>query len=146
MYSNVLHLPHWNSHSCCHACDAQQPVIKGKPCEKGKSFKELLPESQKFIYTDTAAALTKGSQHQLFQTPGLTIRMVRQDGLHVLFVKGVCSHLLGSLLHHVCYNQGKGKQNKQPSQRLALILKDPGKLQATSDTNSANQSEIEHDL
>ncbi|CAL1164253.1 unnamed protein product [Cladocopium goreaui] len=54
--------------------------------------------------------------------PSLTIRMVRQDGLHVLFVKGVCSHLLGSLLHHVCYNQGRGKQNKQPSQRLALIF------------------------
>ena len=122
MYSNVLHLPHWNSHNCCHACDAQQPFIKGKPCEKGKGFKELLPENQKFIDTDTAAALTKGSQHQLFETPGLTIRMVRQDGLHVLFVKGVCSHLLGSLLHHVCYNQGRGKQNKQPSQRLALIF------------------------
>lgn len=123
MYSNILNLPHWNTYAPCAACDAQKPFMKGKACEKGKSFKELLPENQKFEYTSTSAALTKGPEyHALFRIPGLTIKMVRQDGLHVLFVKGVCSHLLGSLLHQICFHEGKGRQSKPPKDRLALVF------------------------
>eukprot|EP00435_Cladocopium_sp_Y103_P053933 s605_g17.t1 len=122
MFSLVLGLPHWNSYSCCAECDAQQPFIKGEPCPLGKSFKNLLPNDQNFEYVDTAAALTKGHKHPLFNIPGLTTRMVRQDGLHVLFVKGVCSHLLGSLIHHLCFFDGRGRQSKKPSERLAIIF------------------------
>ena len=122
MFSNILSLPHWNNYSPCHECDCMQPMIKKEPCPAGKSFKLLLANDQNYEYIDTPAALTKGHAHPLFNIPGLTTRMVRQDGLHVLFCKGVCNHLLGSLLHHLCYFQGKGKQTKKPGDRLALIF------------------------
>ena len=122
MFSNILFLPHWNSYSPCHECDCMQPMIKKEPCPAGKNFKLLFANDQDYEYMDTPAALTKGHAHPLFSIPGLTTRMVRQDGLHVLFCKGVCNHLLGSLLHHLCYFQGKGKQAKKPGDRLAIIF------------------------
>ena len=94
MYSNTLHLPHWNAGSPCWDCDCKQPFSKGTPCEKGKSFKFVKEEKQRFIYVDTKAALLKGkTKHPLFSVPGLTTRMVRHDGLHVLLVRGVCAYL-----------------------------------------------------
>ena len=123
MYSNILGLPHWNSKNPCWDCDCSQPFTKGHPCSKGKSFKLLKEEEQKYVYMDTAAALVKGrSSHILFSVPGLTTRMVRHDGLHVLFVRGVCSHLVGSILHFLCYFDGKHKQSVKPTDRLALIF------------------------
>ena len=59
-----------------------------------KSFKFVKEEKQRFIYVDTKAALLKGkTKHPLFSVPGLTTRMVRHDGLHVLLVRGVCAYL-----------------------------------------------------
>ena len=123
MYSLVLGLPHWNSKFPCWECDCQQPLTKGEPCPEGKSFKLLREEEQAFEYLSHAEALTKGmEQHPLFQIEGLSTKMVRHDGLHVLFAKGVCSHLCGSILHVLCYLDGKGKQSVKPSDRLALIF------------------------
>ena len=123
MYSLVLGLPHWNSKFPCWECDCQQPLTKGKPCPEGKSFKLLREEEQAFEYLSHAEALTKGmEQHPLFQIEGLSTKMVRHDGLHVLFAKGVCSHLCGSILHVLCHLDGKGKQSVKPSDRLALIF------------------------
>ena len=35
------------------------------------------------------------SNHEIFTIPGVSSRMVRADGLHVLFTKGILAHLLG---------------------------------------------------
>ena len=96
------------------------PHIEGKPCPKGKSFKLLKEEDQKYVSADTEQALSKGCSHPFFSIPGLTTRMVRHDGLRILFCKGVCSHLLGSILHFLCYFNGKGHQKIKPSVRLGL--------------------------
>lgn len=37
-------------------------------------------------------------------------------------MKGVCSHLLGSLLHQLCFYEGKGRQSKPPKDRLAVLF------------------------
>ena len=50
---------------------ASSPFSKGTPCEKGKSFKIVKEEKQRFIYVDTKAALLKGkTKHPLFSVPG----------------------------------------------------------------------------
>ena len=124
-YSNTIHLPHWNAASPCWDCDCKQPFSKGTPCEKGISFKIVKEEKQRFIYVDTKAALLKGkAKHPLFSVPGLTTRMVRHDGLHVLFVRGVCAHLVGSILHYMAFFDGKGVQSVKPSERLAFIFEE----------------------
>ena len=50
--------------------------------------------------------------------------MVRHDGLHVLFVRGVCAHLVGSILHYMAFFDGKGVQSVKPSERLAFIFEE----------------------
>ena len=123
MYSNVLHLPHWSNVAPCWECDCMRPLTKGEPCPAGKSFKLLRPSEQRFEYIKNPEALTKGkSKHMLFDIPGLSTRMVRHDGLHVLFVHGVCGHLLGGILHFLCFWDGKGKQSVKPSDRLATLF------------------------
>ena len=122
-YSLVLGLPHWGNASPCWECDAMNPRIK-KKVPLGKSVKTLDEEQQAYIYVDNKAALAKGPSHPLFALPGVTSRFVRGDALHILFCKGVCSHVLGSLLHYLIYHDGKGKQKKPPSERLGLIFQE----------------------
>ena len=52
----------------------------------------------------------------------MTSRIVRGDALHILFVKGVYAHLLGSILHYMCWKEGPGRQAVPPCKRLALIF------------------------
>ena len=73
---------------------------------------------------DNKDALAKGPSHPLFALPGVTSRFVRGDALHILFCKGVCSQVLGSLLHYLIYHDGEGKQKKPPSERLGLIFQE----------------------
>ena len=91
---------------------------------EGKSIKLLEEKDQKYVDVDTKAALAKGPPHLIFQVPGVTSRMVRGDMLHILFCKGVSSHLLGSLIHILVYWEGKGKQNKSPSERLGVLFQE----------------------
>ena len=73
---------------------------------------------------DTKAALLKGkTKHPLFSVPGLTTRIVRHDGLHVLFVRGVCAHLVGSIFY-MAFFDGKCVQSVKPSERLAFIFEE----------------------
>ena len=141
MYSNHLGLNHWNSQFCCWECDAQQPLTKGKPCPKGKAFNILREDQQKFSCITHAQALAKGSAHALFTIEGLSTKMVRHDGLHVMFCRGVRSHLCGSILHFLCYNDGKGKQAVKPSDRLACLdlLSNPAGVQKAEGTHKAHQ-------
>lgn len=125
-YSNVLGLPHWQNPKPCWECDAMNPRRKKGAAKipEGKSIKLLEEKDQKYVSVDTKAALTKGPPHLIFQVAGVTSRMVRGDMLHILFCRGVCSHLLGSLLHVLIYWDGKGKQKKPPNERLGLIFQE----------------------
>ena len=78
---------------------------------------------QKFTVISNAAALEKpGSHHMLFhQIPGVSTKFVRGDALHILFCSGIYSHLLGSVLHHLCWFDGKGKQVKAPAETLSVL-------------------------
>lgn len=45
--------------------------------------------------------------------------------MHILFCKGVYSHLIGSILHYACWFEGPGKVCKEkPWKRLGLIFKE----------------------
>ena len=123
-YSNVLLLPHWNNRFPCFECDCQRPVFKKGRCPLGKSVKELRYEKQSYEHFDTAKALGKGlSPHPLFSIPGVTTRMVRHDALHVVYGKGIGSHLVGSLLHYLCFYEGKGRKSSvSPADRLGVIF------------------------
>ena len=45
--------------------------------------------------------------------------------MHILFCKGVYSHLIGGILHYACWLEGPGKVCKEkPWKRLGLIFKE----------------------
>ena len=113
-----------NQTRSCWECDCQQPSTKKTKCPKGKSFKLLNEENQRYVYVDQEAALSKGYTHPLFEIPGLSSRMIRGDMLHILFCKGVCSHRVGSILKFFIYFDGRGKQSVPPSDRLGMIFKE----------------------
>ena len=100
-YANVLKLPHWQNKSPCHECDAQRPVFQRKKCPDGKSVKILKEAEQDFA---------------------IVFNRVRGDSLHILYSRGVGSHLAGSLLHYLCYYDGTRKQRVAPTQRLNMLF------------------------
>ena len=106
-YANSLYLAHWASKHPCMECNAV-----ADPSNVGRWYKTIQMEKQKFTVISNAAALEKpGSHHMLFhQIPGVSTKFVRGDALHILFCSGIYSHLLGSVLHHLCWFDGKGKQ------------------------------------
>ena len=117
-YANSLYLPHWASKHPCMECNAVADSTN-----VGRWFKTIQMEKQKFTVISNAAATEKpGSQHLLFhEIPGLTTKFVRGDALHILFCSGIYSHLLGSVLHYLCWFDGKGRQVKPPAERLSVL-------------------------
>ena len=121
-FANVLKLPHWQNKHPCHECDCQKPVYK-KKCPAGKSAKILKEAEQSFVpVTPAQALLAKRSSHPLFSIEGVSTALVRGDSLHILFSRGVGSHLAGSLLHFLCYFDGARRQAVPPAQRLQLMF------------------------
>ena len=122
-YANVLKLPHWQNKNPCHECDAQRPVFQRKKCPDGKSVKILKEAEQDFVeVSPTQALLVKRSNHPLFSIEGVSTALVRGDSLHILYSRGVGSHLAGSLLHYLCYYDGTRKQRVAPTQRLNVLF------------------------
>ena len=117
-FSNVLHLPHWNNDMPCWECDC---VNADHPT---KSVRILQPALASWTYVDTqAAAANPRSRHLIFSIPGVTTRLVRGDGLHIVFTKGIYGRLMGSVLHRLCWNEKPGShQRVAPAQRLAIIF------------------------
>ena len=117
-YANSLYLAHWASK---HPCMEYNAVADSS--NVGRWFKTIQMEKQKFTVISNAAALEKpGSNHLIFhEVPGLSTKYVRGDALHILFCSGIYSHLLGSVLHHLCWYDGKGKQAKTPAERLSVL-------------------------
>ena len=113
-FANVLHLPHWRNAKPCWECDCTQ-------ADGPKPYTNLRVDTQNFEEVTSAEALKKAAPHPLFKLPGLSTRMVRGDALHILFTKGIYAHLLGSILHHICWHDA-GVQAKAPWERLAIVF------------------------
>jgi hypothetical protein len=113
MFSNVLKLPHWRNEKPCWECNATQD-----------SLKEIKPSLQGHVHFDSRmAALNPRSNHGLFKIPGVTTRIVRGDLLHILWHNGLYGHLIGSILHQMCWSDPIGTaQRVPPSNRLAIIF------------------------
>jgi len=117
-FANHLLLPHWCAHLPCMECDCRQSDAK-----PSKWFKTIEMDKQAFVkVTNSQAAERPPSKHPLFnQVPGLTTKFVRGDSLHILWCHGNYSHLLGSIIHYLIYNDGPGRQKVAPQQRLSLL-------------------------
>ena len=114
-FSNVLGLPHWRNKMPCWQCN----------CTDGSG--DLPYQFLDFdIFDDVDNLLAKENprtDHKIFSIEGLTTRMVRGDGLHIIFTKGIYAHLLGSNLHYLCWFDPLGSpQTVKPSQRLNIIF------------------------
>lgn len=121
MFSNVLKLPHWACHRPCWECDCTQS-LDIFPVEK--HFKLLRPRLLNLTFVDTEHAIANPkSSHPLFTIPGVTSRIVRHDLLHILWHNGLYSHLLGSILHYMCWKDPPGRpQSVSPARRLGVIF------------------------
>ena len=97
---------------------------KGKACPEGKSIKLLREDGQNYEFvTPQAALLEKRSSHPLFTIPGVSSALCRGDSLHILYSRGVASHLAGSLLFYMCFFDGPGTRQKvSPTLRLQKIF------------------------
>ena len=92
----MVGLPHWQSNYPCWECDAS---LKEEASRHGKWVKEIEQEKQNFVrVTSKEVRRNPRSAQPLFSLDGVTTRLVRGDGLHILFTKGVYAHLLGSVL------------------------------------------------
>lgn len=117
-FANHLGLPHWASLRPCMECDCRSSNE-----DKSKWFKTIQMDKQSFRYTSNSeAAENPPSNHLLFhRVPGLTTSFVRGDCLHILWVNGIYSHLLGSILHYLVYHDGPSRrQSKAPEERLSI--------------------------
>ena len=110
-FSNTLKLPHWAAKWPCWACDAHRD-----------NFKSLKFEGHKCV--DASLAIREPvSEHPLFTLAGVTSRNVKHDMLHVLYVNGVLSHVMGSLLRYACwFDKPGGHQKVAPAQRLSILF------------------------
>jgi len=114
-FCNVLKLNHWATPTPCWSCD----VLSGDPI---KCWKKLKPLQQGWVVKDAAQAeATLRSDHPFFGIPGVTTLMIGQDGLHILFCKGVLSYCFGSVLHLWCW-RAKGRQQNRPTDVLAGVF------------------------
>ena len=83
-FSLQLGLPHWASKHPCHQCNCTSK-------SGDLPYSWLDPDVFTYVNTKMAKA-NPSSTHPIFSIDGVTTRMVRGDGLHILFTKGfVCS-------------------------------------------------------
>ena len=98
-------------------------MFKKKACPKGKSVKILKEENQQYEYVSPQqAVLAKRSSHPLFSFPGVATAMVRGDSIHILYSRGVGSHLAASILHYMCFYDWPQRQRVSPTTRLQKIF------------------------
>jgi hypothetical protein len=132
--ANCLGLPHWASTHPCAECDATSNQE-----HLAKWFKNIEIDTQEFERVSYAEALANPcSSNPLFHSiPGLSTKFVRGDALHIAFVHGVHSHVMGSVLHYICYFNGPGRQATPPQERLSVIWQAVQK--AYKDLNSSTR-------
>ena len=110
-FCNVLGVPHWAKASPCYQCNCHKDNLKGLDFS-GYTFVDA-----------TFAKKEPLSSHPLFNVEGVTSRNLKGDMLHILFINGIYSHLLGSLCHYICwFNPIYGHQKETPAKRLSLFF------------------------
>ena len=114
-FSNVLGLPHWANAKPCWDCNTET----AHPLLTWKHFPRI-PGGWQILTSDEARAAIP--DQPLFTIPGVATKTVAHDALHILFCKGVLSHLLGSVLHTMCWPSA-GRQAMSPTSRLATIFR-----------------------
>lgn len=112
-FSNHLLLPHWQSHRMCWECNADTT-------DDRLTWKKLIQPGWTVRSCEDVVA-NPPSQHLLFQIPGVSSKHIAHDALHIIFNKGVLSHLLGSVLRTLCWH-GLGRQSVSPDHRLGQIF------------------------
>ena len=104
-------------------CDAQKQIFKKKACPEGKSAKIFKEENQQYEYVSTQqAVLAKRGSHPRFSFPGVSTAMVRGGSLHILYSRGLGSHLAGSILHYMWFYDWPKRQRVSPTTRLQNIF------------------------
>ena len=117
-FSNSLGLPHWRNASPCWNCDCTQAAGE-------KPYNKLHPWDQfKEVDHSWAQAFPSSKHPLLTEVPGNSSRLVRGDALHILFTKGLYGHLLGSILHYLCWYDEGAHQATKPADRLGIIFKE----------------------
>ena len=117
-FSNSLGLPHWRNASPCWNCDCPQAAGE-------KPYNKLHPWDQFTEVDHSWAQAFPSSEHPLLtEAPGNSSRLVRGDALHILFTKGLYGHLLGSILHYLCWYDEGAHQATKPADRLGIIFKE----------------------
>lgn len=115
-FSNTLGLNHWAAHSMCWCCDASSQ-------DHGKHWKKHQPEARGWRTKTPQQCLDSQPTHQFFEIPGASTLMVAHDLLHVLWCKGVLSHLLGSSLHVWLWpDKNRRQRPTTPAQDLAKLF------------------------
>lgn len=117
MFSNSLHLPHWRNAHPCWECDATQ-------ASGAKPFQSLNLATFNLVDHSWAQAFPASQHPLLTEVDGVSSRMVRGDALHILFTKGLYGHLIGSILHYLCWNDPTPVQTVKPCERLSLVFKE----------------------
>ena len=103
-FSNTLGLPHWQNAKPCWHCDCQ---LGTESFATSFSNLDITKQDYHFV-TNQEAKDHPRSAHPLFSILGVTTQMVRGDGLHILWRKGVSAHFLSSILHHLrCQSQSQ---------------------------------------
>jgi hypothetical protein len=113
-FSNVLGLPHWRNDALCWACNT-------RTSDPNTTWQNLMPNQQGWTCKTVEEARNDVPNHEFFLIPGVSTANVAHDSLHVLFCKGVLSHLVGGALHTMCFPI-KGRQTIQAENRLGFIF------------------------
>ena len=96
-----------------------------------RSYKQLDLAKFSLVANPQEALKKAASSHALFSLPGVTTRNVRGDLLHIVFTKGLYSHLVGGIIHYMLYYDGVGpgkKQHVTPQDRLNIIFLEVQKI------------------
>jgi hypothetical protein len=102
-FSNTLGLAHWRNDYLCWCCNAQQ-----------HNWRVAGPERQ-WTVKSVEECLGNRPSHPLFNTPGTSTLMVSHDLLHVLFCKGILSHLMGGALHYWIWPSRRPRPRGSPA-------------------------------
>lgn len=113
-FSNTLGLPHWSTAAPCWDCNTETR-------HQALTWKKLKLQPGGWVPKTMAQAILDRPSHPVFRVEGVTEKTCGHDVLHVLYCKGVLSHLLGSTLHTMLWPR-RGRQTVAPAARLATIF------------------------
>lgn len=110
-FANALGLSHWRSHSLCWCCNAHRKL-------PDRSWLVNWPGRGWLMHDPVVFHMASRHGHKLLELTGVTSWSACFDSLHVLDTKGLCAHLIGSVLHDRIYNNANGAS---PQHELARI-------------------------